>query len=163
MRTFITFFLALSTIFSYSQIAIGGGFELEDGDSGIQIRADIPVSDALSITPYLTYFFPDKFEDFEGDAFKLTFTSIGSDLHYNFEVGDKFKLYPLVGLSYDIYSLKYENRDYSEFDVKDSELNFNIGGGASYSLSDNLRLYAEPKYRGQIEGISLDVGVIFNL
>jgi len=156
MRTVITLFLTLTTLITSAQTMFGGGLELEDNDLGIQLRADIPVSKVLSIDPYLTYFFPDKL-NFHGVEFKVTYTSIGSDLHYNFKLGDKFSLYPLVGVSYDMYRYKGGFGD-----DKGGELHFNLGGGAAYSISDDFKLYAEPRYRGQIEGVSFDVGVLFS-
>lgn len=94
---------------------------------------------------------------------------INANAHYLFNIGDKFKVYPLVGLT-------YVHGHFSGFDTPNyggsgggdwgwgapmrkanGELNsdgsydtgkfgVNLGGGAQYDLTDNLMLNFEVKY-----------------
>lgn len=94
---------------------------------------------------------------------------INANAHYLFNIGDKFKVYPLVGLTYVHGHLSgFDTPDYGDFGDGDwgwgapmrkanGEINadgsydtgkfgVNLGGGAQYDLTDHLMLNFEVKY-----------------
>lgn len=87
-------------------------------------------------------------------TFEYFLTSGGSGLwdasiiaRYNFNLGEKFQIYPLAGIGYggtkytypDPYTLKEETE-------KDGSALIHVGAGAAYKLSDNLDLDFGFKY-----------------
>lgn len=153
MRTVISLLLTFMTIATFSQTKFGGGIALTTSKIGFQIKADIPITDAISISPYITYLLP------ESDSNNKEAYGINVDGHYNFELGDSFKLYPLLGVRYYIHSTYWEHyydiNNGAKVTYKDFQLN--AGGGAQYSISERINLYAE----GKITGFS--AGILFSL
>ena len=89
---------------------------------------------------------------------------INANIHYLFDVADKIKVYPLVGIGYvhfggssfdgdynddyDNYSLTRAS-DYDDYDDSSSngEIAVNIGCGVQYALTDKININAELKYQ----------------
>ena len=142
-------FVVLVTVLGFSimqaQTAVGGGLAI-GGGTAIEAKANFGVSDVISISPSVDYYLVDS-------AYSYTIIGINVDGHYNFEVGDGFVAYPLVGLNY----LMISGDGYTY----NSGIGINVGGGASYEISDSMKLYGELKYRRYGSGLS--VGVMFSL
>ena len=128
-----------------AQTELGAGVSI-GGGTAIEAKANFGVSDVISISPSVDYFLVDS-------VYSYTMFGINVDGHYNFEVGDGFVAYPLAGLNYIMIS--------GDGFTYDSGIGINIGGGATYEISDNMKLYGELKYRRYGSGLS--VGVLFNL
>jgi opacity protein-like surface antigen len=133
--------------FAQAQTDLGAGVLLGGYDSiGIEAKANFGVTDQISISPSFDYFLVDS-------AYDWTMFMISADGHYNFEVGEGFVAYPLIGLNY----LNISGDGYSW----GTGIGLNIGGGATYGLSDSMKLYAEAKYMRT--GFGLSAGLLFSL
>ena len=89
---------------------------------------------------------------------------INLNAHYLFSLGQKFKVYPLVGLTYvhskldwkslgdfDDYEDYLDWKDYmdeegAKIDDSASKFGVNLGGGVQYDITSNLVFNAEVKY-----------------
>jgi opacity protein-like surface antigen len=145
-------FLTLVTVFFFTQFSkaqtqVGAGILVGAYNAtAIEAKANFNVSDDIDISPSFDYFLINSNYDFS--IFMLS-----ADGHYNFDAGDQFTVYPLIGLNY----LSISGNGYSYSDG----IGLNVGGGASYGISDNLKLYAEAKYVRT--GFGLSAGVLFSL
>lgn len=133
--------------FVKAQTDVGAGILLGAYNNlAVEAKANFNVTDAISISPSLDYFLVDSSYDY-------TMFLISADGHYNFEVSEDFTAYPLVGLNY--FNISGEGYSWG------TGIGLNIGGGATYSLSDSMKLYAEAKYIRT--GFGLSAGVLFSL
>jgi outer membrane scaffolding protein for murein synthesis (MipA/OmpV family) len=141
--------VVLVAVFGFStmqaQMDVGAGVSI-GGGTAIEAKANFAVSDQISISPSVDYYLIDS-------AYSYTMFGINVDGHYNFEVGDGFVAYPLVGLNYLMIS--------GDGFTFASGVGINVGGGATYEISDSMKLYGELKYRRYGSGLS--VGVMFSL
>ena len=76
------------------------------------------------------------------------------NFQYLFPLGDKFDIYPFVGVTYTNWSLDWdiddewaEYYDYDSGSSSEGKFGVNIGCGAQYDLSEKLVLSAELKYQ----------------
>lgn len=144
-------FLTIAIVLGVSQFAkaqtdLGVGILVGTGTTAIEAKANFNVTDVISISPSVDYFLVDS--DFDYSLFM-----IGVDGHYNFELNDDFTAYPIVGLNYFFVS----GDGYSG----GSDIGLSVGGGATYGLSDSMKLYAEAKYIRT--GFGLSAGILFSL
>ena len=88
---------------------------------------------------------------------------INANVHYLFDVADKFKVYPLAGLGYTNWSYKYEFPGLPVVEGSDGRLAVNLGGGAEYELTKDLSVNAELKYQiiSHYNQLVLGVGVAY--
>ena len=88
---------------------------------------------------------------------------INANVHYLFDVADKFKVYPLAGLGYTNWSYKYEYAGAPVVEGSDGRLAVNLGGGVEYELTKNLNVNAEAKYQiiSNYNQLVLGVGVAY--
>jgi len=159
-KIILVFVIALGmSQFAKAQTDLGGGIALW-GEVGLEAKANFGITDAISISPSIDYFFVETVEDVSS-----TNIMFNVDGHYNFDVSEEFTVYPLVGINYFYYSI-----DIPEYEflgetyggkVSDGDVDINIGGGATYKLSDNMKLYAELKYLRS--DIGLSAGILFGL
>lgn len=77
--------------------------------------------------------------------------------HYLFNVGEKFLLYPTVGVGF--ANLKFEVGDFSE---SSNEFMWQVGAGAEYPISEVINLNLEVKYNSAGGDID-DTWFMFNL
>ena len=94
----------------------------------------------------------------------ISMWDINANVHYLFDVADKFKVYPLAGLGYTNWSYKYEYPGHSVIEGSDGRLAINLGGGAEYELTKDLRVNAELKYQivsNNYSQLVLGVGVAY--
>lgn len=105
----------------------------EEGAMGINLRAGFGISEKLNINAGATYYL-DGVDDFS--AF-----SIDVDAHYIFAITENFKAYPLAGISLGVVTLSFGGESETEADF-----GVNLGAGASYNFTDNLKAFLEAKY-----------------
>ena len=88
---------------------------------------------------------------------------INANVHYLFDVADKFKVYPVAGLGYTNWSYKYEYAGAPVVEGSDGRLAVNLGGGVEYELTKNLNVNAEAKYQiiSNYNQLVLGVGVAY--
>ena len=94
----------------------------------------------------------------------ISMWDINANVHYLFDVADKFKVYPLAGLGYTNWSYKYEYPGHSVIEGSDGRLAINLGGGAEYELTKDLSVNAELKYQivsNNYSQLVLGVGVAY--
>lgn len=84
---------------------------------------------------------------------------VNFNLHYLFHITDKFKLYPLGGLSVVGYDFDYDGWA----SPSKTQVGFNLGGGLQYNLTDNLHLNAETYYQftSDYDRAVLSVGIAY--
>jgi len=156
-KIILAFVIALGiSQFAKAQVDLGAGIALW-GDMGIEVKANFPVTEQISISPSIDYFF----EDVVGAS--VTSLIFNVDGHYNFEVGDGFVAYPILGINYWNYNINYDDPLLDELigDSSGGDVGLNAGGGATYALSDSMKLYAEVKFLRSDVGLS--VGILFGL
>ena len=133
--------------FAKAQTDVGAGVLVGAySNLAVEVKANFNVTDDISISPSFDYFLVDS-------AYDYTMFMISADGHYNFEVSDGFVAYPLLGFNY--FNISSDGFSYG------SGIGLNIGGGATYSLSDSMKLYVEAKYVRS--GFGLSVGLMFSL
>ncbi len=145
----ITLLTLLSMTKINAQTMLGGGIMLGSDATAIEGKADFVMSENISISPSFDYFLIDDSS--------YSVIMIGADGHYNFGDPATLNYYPLVGLNY--FSVSYSGDGYS-FSYG-SGIGLTIGGGATYALSEKLKLYGELKYLRSSMGLS--AGVMFSL
>ena len=93
----------------------------------------------------------------------ISMWDINANVHYLFDVADKFKVYPLAGLGYTNWSYKYEYAGAPVVEGSDGRLAVNLGGGVEYELTKNLNVNAEAKYQiiSNYNQLVLGVGVAY--
>lgn len=143
--------------FAKAQTDIGGGVALW-GEVGVEVKANFGITEAISISPYIDYFF---LEDIPGASVSSMMFNV--DGHYNFEVGEGFVAYPLLGINYWNYNISFDDPLLDELvgGASGGDVGINAGGGATYALSDSMKLYAEVKFLRSDVGLS--VGILFGL
>lgn len=178
-KIFILACMALSGLCVSAQeqgdIAVGLNFGvapcLESGASltnlGIGAKLQYNVSNPVRLEAAFDYGFKDKGFDV---------MTVGINGHYIFKVGEKFNIYPLVGVGYArlgyntsldmgfdygdepwAYNSRYDyydddNNDDGDMDLEDMTLSsskfyFNAGVGAEYALSTKFSIGVEAKYQ----------------
>ena len=139
-----------------AQVDVGGGVALW-GNIAIEAKADFPITEQISISPSIDYLLVD--ENF--DNYSSTYLMFNADGHYNFDVSEGFVAYPLVGINYYYWSYSYDIEGLGDYSGDGGDVSINIGGGATYALSDSMKLYAELKFLRS--DIGLSAGVLFSL
>ena len=93
----------------------------------------------------------------------ISMWDINANVHYLFDVADKFKVYPLAGLGYTNWSYKYEYAGAPVVEGSDGRLAVNLGGGVEYELTKNLNVNAEAKSQiiSNYNQLVLGVGVAY--
>lgn len=137
-----------------SRLNLNYGTEIES--LGLGVKGSLCFTDHIRGEASFNYFFPKD---------HFTMWEINANAHYLFNIGDKFKVYPLVGLTYvhGHWSNKYSvggggdwgwgapmRKANGEITVNESyntgKFGVNLGGGAQYDLTDHLMLNFEVKY-----------------
>jgi len=126
-----------------AQTDLGVGAFFGGGSTAIEAKADFKMSDKISISPSVDYYLVSGYSMF----------GLGIDGHYNIEASEGFVLYPLVGLNYGIVS--------GNGFTAGGGLGLTAGGGATYKISDSMKLYGEVKYLNS--GIGISTGILFSL
>lgn len=151
-KIFISLCIALLTsVYSYAQqgttaAGVYGAFGSENSNFGIGAKVQYSILDNLRAEASFDYFFKKDY---------LTNMNASLNLHYLILVSDKFRVYPLAGISYVNWSFDTDGfiddftRAYDDDDDDDSEskIGFNLGAGVEYDLTDKLSIFAEGRYQ----------------
>lgn len=138
-KLLLTLACAMTSLFASAQaktaaVGLNLNYGTEIESLGLGVKGSYCFTDHIRGEASFNYFFPKD---------HFTMWEINANAHYLFNIGDKFKVYPLVGLTYvhGHWSNKYsvESNNTGKFGV-------NLGGGAQYDLTDNLMLNFEVKY-----------------
>lgn len=112
-------------------------FGSETNNIGLGVKGQYYFTDQLRGEASVDYFFKNK---------GVSMWDINANVHYLFDVADKFKVYPLAGLGYTNWSYKLEYDNVTLAKGTDGRLAVNLGGGAEYELTKDLSVNAELKY-----------------
>lgn len=150
-------FIALGMGSAYAQkgekaVGVNLGYGTEISNLGIGAKFQYGITDAIRAEASFDYFLKKDF---------VSMWDVNVNAHYLFPVADKFKVYPLVGLTYtnwklDGFDISYgdDNEDLGafndEYSVENSntgKFGVNLGAGAEYSISPKLTASFEVKYQ----------------
>ena len=129
-------------------------FGSETNSLGFGVKGQYYFTDHIRGEGSFDYFFKRK---------GLSMWDVNANVHYLFDVADKFKVYPLAGLGYTNWSYKYEYAGAPVVEGSDGRLAVNLGGGVEYELTKNLNVNAEAKYQiiSNYNQLVLGVGVAY--
>ena len=129
-------------------------FGSETNSLGFGVKGQYYFTDHIRGEGSFDYFFKRK---------GLSMWDVNANVHYLFDVADKFKVYPLAGLGYTNWSYKYEFPGLPVVEGSDGRLAVNLGGGAEYELTKDLSVNAELKYQiiSHYNQLVLGVGVAY--
>ncbi|WP_231931332.1 MULTISPECIES: outer membrane beta-barrel protein [Bizionia] len=156
--------LLFTTAKMQAQIAIGGGLGYNEKISGpgITVKAEFNITDAIAVSPGVTYFFGNSLYGFNQNTL-----AVDLNAHYFFHlIENKLKIYPLLGANYSNYKTgaSYYSYYYDTYEVSDSAFGVNIGAGGRWQFSEKLSVYLEPKYVvSDYEQIIINAGILFQL
>ena len=121
---------------------------------GLGVKGQYYFTDQIRGEASFDYFFKNQ---------GISMWDINANVHYLFDVADKFKVYPLAGLGYTNWSYKYEYAGAPVVEGSDGRLAVNLGGGVEYELTKNLNVNAEAKYQiiSNYNQLVLGVGVAY--
>ncbi len=146
--------MSLSASAQAGDKALGAQFVFgsETNNIGLGVKGQYYFTDQLRGEASVDYFFKNK---------GVSMWDINANVHYLFDVADKFKVYPLAGLGYTNWSYKYEFPGLPVVEGSDGRLAVNLGGGAEYELTKDLSVNAELKYQiiSNYNQLVLGVGV----
>ena len=161
-KLFLTMLIAMVSVCAFAQKgqkAIGANLSytpcLEDGikvnNFGIAAKFQYNLTDALRSELAVGYDLKDK---------EIGFFTAAANFHYLINVGEKLKVYPIVGVGYarmdyglweDLYDL-FDDDEGDDVEGDDgmpskNKLLVNAGAGAEYELTEKISLSAEVKYQ----------------
>jgi len=121
---------------------------------GLGVKGQYYFTDQIRGEASFDYFFKNQ---------GISMWDINANVHYLFDVADKFKVYPLAGLGYTNWSYKLEYDNVTLAKGTDGRLAVNLGGGAEYALTDNVSVNAEAKWQivNNYNQLVLGVGVAY--
>src|SRR5690554_3836058 len=137
-------------------IHFGYGSEIERPLIGA--NAEFGLTDKISIAPDFTYYFTEKI-----DYLKTSMWELNANAHYYFMDNDKFKVFGLGGLNYTHVKVTWDGPSFwgigGNPSESDGEIGFNLGGGATYDLTDKIQAFSTLKYTiGSTDQVVLFVG-----
>ena len=153
-KLLLTLACVMTSLFASAQaktaaVGLNLNYGTEIESLGLGVKGSYCFTDNIRGEASFNYFFPKD---------HFTMWEINANAHYLFNIGDKFKVYPLVGLTYVHGHLSGLDIDLGDGDwdyngkitVNSSydtgKFGVNLGGGAQYDLTDNLMLNFEVKY-----------------
>lgn len=149
-------FIALGMGTAFAQkgeksVGINFGYGTEINNLGIGAKFQYGITDAIRTEASFDYFLKKDF---------VSMWDINLNVHYLFPITDKFKIYPLVGLTYTNWKLDgfdisygFDDKEQSEWDEvsvggsKTGKFGVNLGAGIEYPILDKLNINFEVKYQ----------------
>ncbi|MFC2263940.1 MAG: outer membrane protein [Prevotella conceptionensis] len=145
-KLFLVAAFAMVSAFASAQFAVGVHtlYGTEVSNLGIGVRARYDINEQFRLDGNFNYYFKKN---------GLEFWDINANLHYLFNITDRFSAYPLGGLGLVTANSTIEVRDpftgnvLSKTSESSTKLGFNFGGGVDFALTDDLYLNGEVKYQ----------------
>ncbi len=151
-KLFIIALMAFVGMSAYAQCEKGDmaagvnvAYGTKDGFSnfGLGAKFQYNLTDAIRIEPSATYFLKKD---------NISMWDVNVNLHYLFNVAEKFTLYPLAGVSLVGVKASYDGFEYGGYEIEggsasDSKFGFNVGAGAQYWLTETFGLNFDFKYQ----------------
>lgn len=135
-------------------VHLGYGTEIERPLIGI--NAEFNITDKITVAPDFTYYLTKNYA-----YIKTSMWELNANGHYYFLDKDTFKVFGLAGLNYTSIKVTSDFNSIwlSEVSATDSKIGFNIGGGATYTLSNKIEAFSTLKYTiGSTDQVVLFVG-----
>lgn len=138
-------------------IHFGYGTEIEK--AAIGANAEFGITNKISIAPDFTYYFTEK-----TDYVKMSAWELNANAHYYFLDQNKFKVFGLGGLNYSTVKVTFDHPMGGLFGGGDSsssesKIGFNIGGGATYDLTEKIQAFSTLKYTaGSTDQLAIFIG-----
>lgn len=152
-------------------VALGASAQKGDKYVGANISYNNEVSN-VGIGVKGQYYFTDKLRgEASADYFLkkdgLSMWDINANVHYLFNVADKFKVYPLAGVGYTNWKVSFDDDELLGGGGSSSsgKIAINLGGGAQYELSEKMVINAELKYQiiDNYNSLVFGVGIAFKI
>ena len=165
------FVLVSSIGYTQNQLGVSTVYGTEIETLGIGLRGVIIANENFSFVPEVVAFLPKEQElTIDGNQFAEATTNMilfNADVHYTFDVYIKnLEIYALAGFNYTEVNNDVEGFDSNEIDffqLQESGLGANLGGGLRYAISNNLFLFAESKYTiNDINQTVFNLGILTN-
>jgi outer membrane protein X len=114
------------------EMAVGGNllYGTEINSVGLGAKFQYGILDHLRGEASFNYYFQNK-------GFRMW--DLNANAHYLFDITEKFRAYPLAGLT-------VVNKSYADVDDSITRFGLNLGGGCDYNINENWRVNAEFKY-----------------
>ena len=114
------------------EMAVGGNllYGTEINSVGLGAKFQYGILDHLRGEASFNYYFKNK-------GFRRW--DLNANAHYLFDITEKFRAYPLAGLT-------VVNKSYADVDDSITRFGLNLGGGCDYNINENWRVNAEFKY-----------------
>lgn len=172
-KIFFILCVALISVSAFAQkgkqsVGVGVNYGTEISNIGLGAKYQYGLTDALRLEGGFDYFL-------KKDGVNMW--DINLNAHYLFPLAEKFKVYPLAGLTYTrwgIHDVDYDLGEYSEYsEYSDDDLDtdggstgkfgVNLGAGLQYDLSEKLAVNAEIKYQliSDFNQVVFGVGVAY--
>ncbi len=165
-------FILISSIgYTQNQLGVSTVYGTEIETIGIGLRGVIIANENFSFVPEVVAFLPKEQElSIDGNQFTEATTNMilfNADVHYTFDIYIKnLEIYALAGFNYTEVNNDVEGFDSNEIDffqLQESGLGANLGGGLRYAISNNLFLFAESKYTiKDINQTVFNLGILTN-
>jgi hypothetical protein len=143
--TLLIFILSISQCIK-AQIEVGLGIavfkDFEDKIVGLELKSNFYLGKKLSISPSIISYFT------EGDESNAFFANV--DVHYDFNITDKFSVYPVIGIG--VLGAQYLVAPV-----------INSGGGVSYFVSNKFKLFTEVKTINLRGGPEFTLGLLYTV
>jgi len=144
MRNAVKILLVLSTVYLTGAFAEPRGWGIGlgsfDGDFGAHARKDFMFGEVQQFEVVV-----------QGGLYNQNKWTgrFDADFHYIFTPDSSFRLYPLAGLNWAVQS-------------KNNRLGANLGGGVTFDINSETRLFIEAKYvAGDWDGFAFTGGIYF--
>jgi outer membrane protein X len=114
------------------EMAVGGNllYGTEINSVGLGAKFQYGILDHLRGEASFNYYFQNR-------GFRMW--DLNANAHYIFGITEKFRAYPLAGLT-------VVNKSYADVDDSITRFGLNLGGGCDYNINENWRVNAEFKY-----------------
>lgn len=121
-------------------IGVNVSYGKEIDDFGIGLNGLYNFTNTIQGEVYFDYFF--KTDD-------TSLLDAGINLHFLFPIGNRMRIYPLVGFTISTWMFDLDDDEMLEDDDSwtESKFGINIGGGYQYDLSARLHICVEAKYQ----------------
>ncbi len=144
-KLFLVAAFAMVSAFASAQFAVGVHtlYGTDVSNLGIGVRARYDINEQFRLDGNFNYYFKKN---------NVEFWDINANLHYLFNITDRFDVYPLGGLGVVSAKSSYEYKNpvtnrWETISNSDTKLGFNLGGGVDFALTDDLYLNGEVKYQ----------------
>ena len=157
-KYFITMCIALVGFCAFAQkgeksVGLNFSYGTPHSNLGIGIKGQYNFTDAIRGELSGDYFLGDDM---------LNMWDININAHYLFNVAEKIKVYPLVGVTYTNWNVDFDfwGESYSE---STGRFGANLGGGVQYDINDIFAVDFEAKYQliGDWNQLVFGIGAVY--